>query len=112
MGKTARPKGHRTSKAVEWLRMNYAKSLRIEELAAMARMGVSTLHHQFGSLTAMSPLQYPKQLRLHRARERMPHDGRDASRAASSAGLPYAMSTPGSPSAQRRPAIDFLDRSW
>ncbi len=34
---------HRTAKAVEWLRMNYAKPLRVEELATMARMGVSTL---------------------------------------------------------------------
>src|SRR5216683_2651646 len=42
---------HRTAKAVEWLRMNYAKPLRVEELATTARMGVSTLHHQFRSLT-------------------------------------------------------------
>ena len=62
---------HRTAKAVEWLRVNYAKPLRVEELATMARMGVSTLHHQFRSLTAMSPLQYQKQLRLQVARERM-----------------------------------------
>jgi AraC-like DNA-binding protein len=73
---------HRTSKAVEWLRVNYAKPLRVEELAAMARMGVSTLHHQFRSLTAMSPLQYQKQLRLHVARERMLNDGLDAASAA------------------------------
>jgi AraC-like DNA-binding protein len=73
---------HRTSKAVEWLRQNYAKPLRVEELAAMARMGVSTLHHQFRSLTSMSPLQYQKQLRLHVAREKMLHDGMDAASAA------------------------------
>ena len=57
---------HRTAKAVEWLRMNYAKPLRVEDLATMARMGVSTLHHQFRSLTAMSPLQYQKQLTFAR----------------------------------------------
>ena len=73
---------HRTAKAVEWLRMNYTKPLRVEELAAMARMGVSTLHHQFRSLTAMSPLQYQKQLRLHVARERMLNEGLDAASAA------------------------------
>ncbi|HET9087108.1 MAG TPA: AraC family transcriptional regulator [Acidobacteriaceae bacterium] len=72
---------HRTAKAVEWLRTNYAKPLRVEELAAMARMGVSTLHHQFRSLTAMSPLQYQKQLRLHVARERMLNEGLDAASA-------------------------------
>jgi len=82
--------GQRTSKAVEWLRMNYAKPLRVEELAAMARMGVSTLHHQFRSLTAMSPLQYQKQLRLHVARERMLNDGIDAASAAFEVGYESA----------------------
>jgi AraC-like DNA-binding protein len=82
--------GHRTSKAVEWLRMNYAKPLRVEELAAMARMGVSTLHHQFRSLTAMSPLQYQKQLRLHVARERMLNEGLDAASAAFEVGYESA----------------------
>lgn len=73
---------HRTSKAVEWLRVNFAKPLRVEELAEVARMGVSTLHHQFRSLTAMSPLQYQKQLRLHTARLRMLTEGLDAASAA------------------------------
>jgi len=73
---------HRTAKAVEWLKTNYAKPLRVQELATIARMGVSTLHHQFRSLTAMSPLQYQKQLRLHVARERMMNDGLDAASAA------------------------------
>lgn len=81
---------HRTAKAVEWLRMNYAKPLRIEELANMARMGVSTLHHQFRSLTAMSPLQYQKQLRLHVARERMLNEGLDAASAAFEVGYESA----------------------
>ena len=81
---------HRTAKAVEWLRGNYAKPLRIEELATMARMGVSTLHHQFRSLTAMSPLQYQKQLRLHVARERMINEGLDAASAAFEVGYESA----------------------
>ena len=81
---------HRTAKAVEWLRMNYAKPLRVEELAQMARMGVSTLHHQFRSLTAMSPLQYQKQLRLHVARERMIGAGLDAASAAFEVGYESA----------------------
>jgi len=57
---------------------NYAKPLRVEDLASVAQMGVSTLHHHFRSLTAMSPLQYQKQLRLHTARVRMLTDGMDA----------------------------------
>jgi AraC-like DNA-binding protein len=81
---------HRTAKAVEWLRMNYAKPLRVEDLASMARMGVSTLHHQFRSLTAMSPLQYQKQLRLHVARERMLIEGLDAASAAFEVGYESA----------------------
>jgi AraC-like DNA-binding protein len=81
---------HRTSKAVEWLRMNYAKPLRVDDLAAMARMGVSTLHHQFRSLTAMSPLQYQKQIRLHVARERMLNEGLDAASAAFEVGYESA----------------------
>lgn len=62
---------HRASKAIAWLSANYAKPLRMEELAEIARMGVSTLHHQFRTLTAMSPLQFQKQLRLQSARQRM-----------------------------------------
>ena len=81
---------HRTAKAVEWLRTNYAKPLRVDELAATARMGVSTLHHQFRSLTAMSPLQYQKQLRLHVARERMLNEGLDAASAAFEVGYESA----------------------
>jgi AraC-like DNA-binding protein len=73
---------NRTAKAVAWLRENYAKPLRVEDLASVAQMGVSTLHHHFRSLTAMSPLQYQKQLRLHTARVRMLTDGMDAASAA------------------------------
>jgi AraC-like DNA-binding protein len=73
---------NRTARAIAWLRANYAKPLRLEELAAEARMGVSTLHHHFRALTAMSPLQYQKQLRLQAARQRMLMDGIDATRAA------------------------------
>ena len=73
---------HRTAKAIAWLRINYAKPLRVEELAEVARMGMSTLHHHFRALTAMSPLQYQKQLRLVAARERMLIEGLDAASAA------------------------------
>jgi len=69
---------HRTARAIAWLRANYVKPLHMEELAAIARMGVSTLHHQFRALTTMSPLQYQKQLRLQTARQRMLMDGIDA----------------------------------
>ena len=81
---------HRTAKVVTWLRMNYSKPLRVEELASIAQMGVSTLHHHFRSLTAMSPLQYQKQLRLHVARERMLNGSLDAASAAFEVGYESA----------------------
>jgi AraC-like DNA-binding protein len=73
---------NKTAKAISWLKTNYAKPLHIEELAELSRLGVSTLHHQFRALTAMSPLQYQKHLRLHAARERMLLGGLDATSAA------------------------------
>jgi AraC-like DNA-binding protein len=72
----------RTARAISWLRANFTKPLHVEELANTARMGVSTLHHQFRALTSMSPLQYQKMLRLQTARERMLMDGLDATTAA------------------------------
>ena len=80
----------RTAKAIMWVRENYAKPLRVEELAKMAGMGVSTLHHHFRALTAMSPLQYQKQLRLQVARGRMLVDGLDAASAAFEVGYESA----------------------
>lgn len=73
---------HRTAKAIAWIRANYAKPLRVEDLAEIAGMGVSTLHHHFRALTAMSPVQYQKQLRLQAARGLMLLNGLDAASAA------------------------------
>jgi AraC-like DNA-binding protein len=81
---------HRTAKAIGWIRSNYAKSLRVEDLAGIAGMGVSTLHHHFRALTSMSPLQYQKQLRLQAARERMLTHGLDAASAAFEVGYESA----------------------
>jgi len=81
---------HRTAKAIAWIRANYAKPLRVEELAQIAGMGLSTLHHHFRALTAMSPLQYQKQVRLQAARERMLINGLDAASAAFEVGYESA----------------------
>ena len=81
---------HRTAKAIASLRANCTKPLRVEKLAEIARMGMSTLHHHFRSLTAMSPIQYQKQLRLVAARERMLVEGLDAAGAAFEVGYESA----------------------
>ena len=81
---------HRTAKAIAWIRANYAKPLRVEDVAEVAGMGVSTLHHHFRALTAMSPLQYQKQVRLQAARGRMLMDGLDAASAAFEVGYESA----------------------
>jgi AraC-like DNA-binding protein len=73
---------YRTAKAVTWLRENFEKPLKVHELASMAGMSRSTLHHHFRGLTAMSPLQFQKQLRLHAARQKMLTDELDAASAA------------------------------
>jgi len=81
---------HRTAKAIAWIRANYAKPLRVDDLAAIAGMAVSTLHHHFRALTAMSPLQYQKQIRLQAARARMLADDVDAATVAFEVGYESA----------------------
>lgn len=54
--------------AIHVLRNRYADPVRVEELAAIARLSPSAFHRQFKALTAMTPLQYQKQLRLFEAR--------------------------------------------
>jgi AraC-like DNA-binding protein len=76
---TSGDQSNRTARAVSWIRDNYAKPVRVDDLAQIAGMGISTLHHHFRVLTHMSPLQYQKQLRLQAARGRMLIDGIDAS---------------------------------
>lgn len=72
----------RTARAIAWLREHYTQPLRVEELAQLAGMGVSTLHHHFRAMTAMSPLQYQKHLRLHEARRILLGENVDAATAA------------------------------
>lgn len=72
----------RAAKAIMHIRENYPKPLRVEALAEIAGMGVSTFHHHFRMLTAMSPLQYQKRLRLQAARSRMLMEDVDVARTA------------------------------
>lgn len=73
---------HQVAKAISWLKANFNQPIRIEEVASIAHMGVSTFHHHFRNMTAMSPLQFVKQLRLQEARRLMLVEYQDAASAA------------------------------
>ncbi|OAE10727.1 AraC family transcriptional regulator [Pseudomonas simiae] len=74
--------GYRIAKAIDWLKLNYDAPLRVDELAARVQMSAATFHHHFRQLTAMSPLQYQKWLRLNEARRLMLNEHQDVSSAA------------------------------
>ena len=69
---------HQIGRAMEWLRTHYAAPLRMDELAARVNMSVSSLHHHFKAITAMTPMQYQKLQRLQSARQLMLIDMLDA----------------------------------
>lgn len=73
---------HQVARAVEWLKENFAEPLRVDDLAVKTGMSPSTFHHHFRSMTALSPLQYQKRLRLQEARRLMLTDHLDAANAA------------------------------
>lgn len=73
---------HRVSRAIDWLKLHYAEAVRIEDLAARVQMSAPTFHQHFRQLTAMSPLQYQKWLRLNEARRLMLNEHADAASAA------------------------------
>jgi AraC-like DNA-binding protein len=61
----------RIAKAISWLRENYSQPMKVDELAEMVHMSVSSFHEHFKAVAAMSPLQYQKVLRLQEARRLM-----------------------------------------
>jgi AraC-like DNA-binding protein len=74
------------ARAIDWLKGNFTRPLRIDDLASHVNMSPSTFHHHFRTLTAMSPLQYQKWLRLNEARRLMLTEYTDAATAAFSVG--------------------------
>lgn len=56
------------SRSIRWIREHCADSLRIEDLARMSTMSVSAFHRHFRAVTAMTPIQYQKRIRLQEAR--------------------------------------------
>jgi AraC-like DNA-binding protein len=69
---------HRIAKALERLREDFDRPLRIEDIARESGMSVSGFHHHFKAVTAMSPLQFQKQVRLQEARRLMLGEDLDA----------------------------------
>ncbi len=56
------------SRAIAWIRDNYAEPMRIDDLARLSGMSASAFHRHFRAVTAMSPLQFQKRIRLQHAR--------------------------------------------
>lgn len=79
---TAGSQSQQIARAIGWLRNNFSQPISMDDLAAQANMSTSTFHHHFRSLTALSPLQYQKQLRLQEARRLMLAERMDAANAA------------------------------
>jgi len=77
---------HRVAKAISWLRDNFSQPMKVEELAELVHMSVSSFHEHFKSVTSMSPLHYQKVLRLQEARRLMLSTMVDASAASQRVG--------------------------
>ncbi|MFK4808762.1 AraC family transcriptional regulator N-terminal domain-containing protein [Devosia sp. ZW T5_3] len=80
----------RVVKAVAMLHLNFAQTLRIEQLAEVARMSPSSFHQHFKALTSMTPLQFQKQLRLLEARRLMVSEAANVAEAAYKVGYESA----------------------
>lgn len=78
------------SRALNRIHSEYAEALDMTTLAAEAGMSVSTFHSHFKSVTTSSPLQYLKNIRLHKARMLMVHEGTTAAVAAREVGYESA----------------------
>lgn len=73
---------YRVSKAIQWLRSNFTKPLSVESLASQVGLSTSSLHQHFKNVTAMSPLQFQKRLRLQEAKRLLLAESIDAADAA------------------------------
>lgn len=73
-------------RAIDWIRLHYAEPLRVEPLAAMAGMSLAAFYRHFRKVTAMTPIQYQKRLRLLKARRQLLFEPHDAASVAFSVG--------------------------
>jgi AraC-like DNA-binding protein len=80
----------RIARVLRYIHSDYAQPIGTNELAKRAGMSVSVFHHHFKLVTANSPLQYLKRIRLDRARTLMTLDGYNAGTAAHAVGYESA----------------------
>jgi AraC-like DNA-binding protein len=71
----------RIAQVIHMLKTDFSKPIRVEEMSAMANMSQSSFHFHFKAVTALSPVQYQKRMRLLEARRLMLLDGVDAANA-------------------------------
>jgi AraC-like DNA-binding protein len=81
----------RVNQAIQWIRRDFAESIRVEHMAEKAAMSVSAFHRHFKAVTTLSPLQYQKRVRLLQARTLMVANARSVTAAAFEVG--YESST-------------------
>ncbi|KAB8168049.1 helix-turn-helix domain-containing protein [Lysobacter maris] len=74
--------GYQVSRAIDWLKSNFSKPMKVEDLANRAGLSLSAFHTHFRAITALSPLQFQKRMRLNEARRLMLTEHMDASGAA------------------------------
>ncbi|MGR2856212.1 AraC family transcriptional regulator [Erwinia sp. 1181_3] len=84
----AMPETHlaRIYKVINWIKTNYTQAIRVEDLAEMAALSVSAFHRHFRAITALSPVQYQKQIRLMHARLKLATSGENIMNVALSVG--------------------------
>ena len=72
--------------AVRWIRENYAQPFRVEDVAQLVGMSVSAFHRNFQEMTAMTPIQFQKRIRLQEARMLLAHRPKDVTAVSSRVG--------------------------
>ena len=87
---TVGSRSHRIAQAIDWLKGNFTRPFRVDDLASQANMSKTTFHRHFRAVTAMSPLQYQKRWRLNEAKRLMLTERFDAATAALKVGYESA----------------------
>jgi AraC-like DNA-binding protein len=77
-------------RAIDWIRAHFTEPVHVEPLASMAGMSVAAFYRHFKSVTAMTPIQYQKKLRLLKARRQLLFEPHDAASVAFSVGYESA----------------------